>query len=337
MSIIKFTLVSTVFNEADRIENSIDDLNKQTVSPDEIIITDAGSTDGTYEKLLAWKEGSLIPIKILQKDRCNVAEGRNMAIRAASHDLIVSTDFGCRFDSDWLKNLTMRFEDPKVQVVGGAFGVTESDQNTLAAKAAYILAEGYETDVHAEWFIPSSRSIAYYKEVFDSVGGYCEWLTLAADDSLFGKRIRERGYKIFKSDHVGVFWGRHTTDTGYIKEAFRYGLGDGEARINTRNFVSNSIETILRYLLFITFPAILIFVISGQLSPLWILVCVPLLPGLRSYKKYLSSWLKLKSEKYDFKVFLYGFNLMERIKQQYIKGYLKGYLRRKNIPANSFA
>ena len=80
-----FTLVSTVFNESKRLNQTIGDLSQQTLQPSEIIITDAGSTDGTYEILLKWKENSAIPITILRKTGCNIAEGRNLAIRSAGY------------------------------------------------------------------------------------------------------------------------------------------------------------------------------------------------------------------------------------------------------------
>ncbi|WP_394334976.1 glycosyltransferase [Niastella yeongjuensis] len=51
----QFTLVSTVFNERKRIDKTIEDLRNQTLQPAEIIITDAGSTDGTYEALIEWQ------------------------------------------------------------------------------------------------------------------------------------------------------------------------------------------------------------------------------------------------------------------------------------------
>lgn len=322
---MNFTLVSTVFNEAKRLEQTIADLDAQSVKPAEIIITDAGSTDGTYELLLKWKAVSAVPIVVLQKHRCNVAEGRNLAIKAAKYDLIVSTDFGCRFEKDWLKTLTAPFEDKAVKVAGGAFGVIENDIQTTAAKAAYILSGGYQIDAKAPWFIPSSRSIAYYKSVYNDIGGYCEWLTLAADDLVFGKKMLKLGYRFWPVNHVGVFWGRHTQAKGYIKEAFRYGLGDGEARVNRRSFTSNLIETTLRYLFLVLLLINIVFAVTGS-SLTWLLVLNVLLgAGFRSYVGYTRTWLKLKSEKYNFNVFLYGFYLLERTRLSYLQGYFKGW------------
>src|SRR5690606_31532652 len=98
-----------------------------TLPPDQIVITDAGSNDGTIQILESWKQRSKIKITILVEKGCNIAQGRNKAIEAADHDLIVSTDFGCRYDSRWLESVVSPFADPEVKVVGGGYGVLEED------------------------------------------------------------------------------------------------------------------------------------------------------------------------------------------------------------------
>ena len=43
-----------------------------------------------------------------------MAEGRNIAIENAKNDLIVSTDFGCQYEPDWLETLVNYFDDPQI-------------------------------------------------------------------------------------------------------------------------------------------------------------------------------------------------------------------------------
>lgn len=324
--VLKFTLVSTVYNEALRLKQTIDELNKQTLKPSEIIITDAGSTDGTYEILLAWQKESAIPIKILQKERCNVAEGRNMAIREASFDLIASTDFGCRFHPEWLESIIKPFNDSTVKAVGGAFAVVEDDILTLPAKAAYLLFDGYKDDIHEDWFTPTSRSVAYYKEVFDFVGGYPEWLTLAADDTVFGRLAKKIGYTFHMVDKRYVYWGRHVTSMAYAKEAFRYGLGDGEARINLRSTVSKSLELVLRTAFGVGLLAMLSLIFFNMVTLYALFVLLPLSFGFRPYLRHFNVWKRLRSQKYHLGVFVYSFYLMELTRFYYLKGYYKGYV-----------
>lgn len=326
MSNIQFTLVSTVFNEAKRLKDTIEDLKNQSVSPSEIIITDAGSNDGTVEILEDWKRSSSVPIKILIKPRCNVAEGRNLAINNSSYETIVSTDFGCRFHKDWLKSLTEPLVDENIMVVGGSFSVIEEDQKTLAAKAAYILNNGYKVDVNAPWFIPSSRSIAYRKSVFKRIGGYCEWLTLAADDSVFGKELLAHNFKIFMVNKPYVFWGRHSEFKAYEKEAFRYGLGDGESRIGLFSKVKSLMYVFLRILFLLGMIAIIINLINGSsIAGISVITLISLLGFRPYYLNLFKPWIQIRSDKYTLNVLVASVYLLEAVQFHYYRGYFRGY------------
>lgn len=321
---INFSLVSTVFNEARRLKATIDDLENQIVRPSQIVIVDAGSGDGTFEMLESWKRESSIDVVVLQSHGCNVAQGRNLAIRHASHDLIVSTDFGCRFDPRWTQSIVSPFSDPSITVVGGAYTVSENEISSVAARANYILTNGYKVVLN-EYFIPSSRSIAYYKSVWKDVGGYCEWLTLAADDLIFGMALKANNYRIKLVPEPYVFWGRHERAKSYAKEAFRYGLGDGEARTNVRNTLSMAVECMLRYLLFASIALIVANVFVNFFPMYYALAAIIFLPGLRSYVFAFRNFLKLRSRKYHFGIFCFALMLIEHTRWNYLKGFIKGY------------
>jgi glycosyltransferase involved in cell wall biosynthesis len=317
----QFSLVTTVYNEIRRLEQTIANIEAQTLQPTEIVITDAGSSDGTFERLLKWKNESNIPIVVLQKLKCNIAEGRNLAIKTAKYNLIASTDFGCRYHPEWLESLIQVFEDETINVVGGAFSVIEKDIVTIAGKADYVLSKAYSIPLK-EYAATSSRSIAYYKYIWDEIGGYPEWLTLAADDTVFWRLILKSGYKYQLIDKPYVFWERHKSFLQFGKETFRYGLGDGESGINYRNFYSHIIETSLRYLFILNLILLPFTLRISIIIPLIIFVFS--LPGLRSYKNTLRNWLLMKSGKYNLRVLFASIYLVEISRFFYIRGYIKG-------------
>lgn len=321
---MKVTLVSTVFNEARRIQDTLNDINNQTVLPDEVIITDAGSNDGTVEILNKWASEARFVVKILSWPKCNVAEGRNKAISEARNGYILSTDFGCRFHSLWIESMIEPFNDPTIQVVGGTYAVVEADIVSPAAKANYIICDGYYVAPY-EGFIPSSRSIAYMKSVWESIGGYPEWLTLAADDLVFGLVLLKQKHTIAYVETPYVYWGRHSTLKAYGKEAYRYGLGDGEAKVNVRQFISKIIETGFRYFFYVCILLLLFSLVYGSFQKEVLLFMVCTSTGFRSYYWSFKNWLKYKSPKYSFATLLYSIPLIEISRIQYIKGYIKGY------------
>jgi glycosyltransferase involved in cell wall biosynthesis len=330
---MRFSLVSTVFCEINHLDQTISDLKAQTFQPSEIIITDAGSTDGTYERLLQWKAESNIPIIVLQEKGCNIARGRNLAIKAASNDLIVSTDFGNRFHPKWLESLLFPFQSQtnikksETLVVGGAYTVNEENLTSIAARANYVLTEGYKLNPET-WFIPSSRSIAYTKKVWETIGGYPEWLTLAGDDLVFGMKLKAKGYKWVIADKPYVYWTRHTTSRGYTNESFRYGSGDGEAGVNIRNSEILLIELSLRLLFLFSIASIAF----GYLWGIFFLFISCL--GFRPYLFAFRNWLKFRSGKYHTGVFMFSLLLLEQCRFAYLKGYFKGFFgSSKNVKA----
>jgi glycosyltransferase involved in cell wall biosynthesis len=316
-----FSLVTTVFNEIKRLDQTIADIENQTVKPTEILIADAGSRDGTLERLQQWKEQSSIDIVVFVLQGCNIAEGRNEAIRRAQNELIVSTDFGCRYKPQWLESLVKPFDNPEIQIVGGAFRIIHEEVKTNAAKADYVLQNGYPV-VMDQYFSASSRSIAYYRSVWEQVGGYLEWLTLAADDTIFWRMVKAKKFRYHLVEEPNVFWLRHKTFIQFAKEAFRYGLGDGESMINFGNMRSHVLETAVRYAFFFFLLISPLILVSGMW--IWTLLLIPLSFGLRSYRNAYHNWKHLN--RFGFGVLLASFRLVELSRWYYLKGYFKGWL-----------
>jgi cellulose synthase/poly-beta-1,6-N-acetylglucosamine synthase-like glycosyltransferase len=194
---------------------------------------------------------------------------------------------------------------------------------TQAARADYILAKGYPVVMDA-YFSVSSRSIAYYRHVWETVGGYLEWLTLAADDTIFWRMIKNRKFRFQLVEKPYVFWLRHKTFKAFGKEAYRYGLGDGESLINFKNFFSTLAETGLRWSLWLHLFIMPFYLSSGILWPL--LLVIPQLGGLRSYKNAFKNWQLLKAEGFGLGDLLAAFWLVEVTRYYYINGFLQGWI-----------
>jgi glycosyltransferase involved in cell wall biosynthesis len=324
---MQFTLVSTVFNESKRLKDSLNDLSRQTILPSKCIIIDAGSIDNTVQVLKDWSKTVSFDVIIEVISGANVAIGRNRAIQLSETDIIVSTDFGCRYHENFLKLMITPFDNPLVDVVGGAYSVLEKDIISIWAKANFIITNGYFC-YPKPGFIPSSRAIAYKKNVWEEAGKYPEWLTLAADDLVFGLVVINQNRRIEYVYEPVVFWGRHEKLKAYGKEAFRYGLGDGEAEVNKREIRSKVIETTIRYTSIFLIPIFLFYLNKFQISWLCLFLLTPFLLGFKSYFRILRYWWRLKSSKYNVVVLLACIPVIEITRIQYIIGYIKGYFRK---------
>ena len=231
------SLVSTIYNDRAGLEVFFSAMAKQTRVPDEIVITDAGSRDGTWELMQAEAARTDRPWKFraLQEARCNCARGRNLAIEQASHEIIVSTDIGCEWDAEWLAELAAPLlADSEVELVNGSWAVKREELHGVWAQVEWALKGDQRLEANANSF-SSSRSIAYRKNTWKALGRYPEDLTLSADDAVFQCLLRKAEVRRMGAPKVRCYWHRHESLKGFFKEAYRYGVGGGEAGIEGKD------------------------------------------------------------------------------------------------------
>ena len=181
---IKLSVIATVKNEVGTIASFVESLLNQSLKPDEVIIVDGNSNDGTNEILKNFEAQK--KIRLLVRD-CNIAEGRNFAIESANNDYIAVTDAGCIVDKNWLKEIATAFEDPdKPDIVAGNF---EFDcQNAFEETVVLSTFNPERALIEAAIYYPSSRSVAFKKCAWEKAKGYPEWL-YAAEETLFNIRL----------------------------------------------------------------------------------------------------------------------------------------------------
>lgn len=221
------SLIMTVRNEAASLPGLLDSILRGTRLPDEIVIVDGGSTDGT--QAVAQSYSDRLAIRLIERPGANISEGRNAAITAARHDIIASTDAGVRLDPRWLELLTAPLLSPAstVDVVSGWFMADPQTPFESAMGATVLPAP---EDIDPNTFLPSSRSVAFRKSAWEAVGGYPEWLDYS-EDLVFDIALRNAGKQfVFAPGAVAHFRPRSTLRAFYL-QYYRYARGDGKANL----------------------------------------------------------------------------------------------------------
>ena len=227
---MQVTVICTVKNEAANLPRLLDSLLAQTRPPDEMVITDGGSTDGTAAVLRAYAERVPWPLLVIAAPGANIAAGRNMAIRAATGDVIASTDAGVWLEPNWLADLVAPLADPGLDVVSGFFVPDPHGTFETALGATTLPAV---EDVRPDRFIPSSRSVAFRKHAWQAVGGYPEWLDYC-EDVIFDLALRERfGNFAWAPASIAHFRPRPTL-RAFARQYYVYARGDGKANLWSR-------------------------------------------------------------------------------------------------------
>lgn len=224
------SVIVTVKNEGDAIRPLLDSLLDQTKFPDEIVITDGGSTDHTLDVINEYADW--LPLRVIPCPGANISEGRNQAIAHAKGPIIAVTDAGVTLSPVWLEEITAPFgcDDPAerpVQVVSGWF---ESDPYTdfEVVMGATVLPD--RSDISPDSFLPSSRSVAFHKSAWEAVGGYPEWLDYS-EDLVFDMALKEKcGAFVFAPYAVAYFRPRGSMRS-FFRQYYLYARGDGKANL----------------------------------------------------------------------------------------------------------
>lgn len=222
---MKISLIATLLDEADTLPAMLAGIDAQTRQPDEIVIVDGGSTDASLAILEAWAQAR-DHVVVEQVRGAGISAGRNAAIRRASGEVIAVTDAGCTLDPGWLAALAAGFDaDPDADVVMG-FYAAEPTSSFERIMACLNLPDADEIDPAT--FMPSARSVAFKKTVWERAGGFPEWLAVG-EDMYFNFRVRESGaVRRFAPDAIAR-WRLRPDLRSTLRQYFRYAEGDGRA------------------------------------------------------------------------------------------------------------
>lgn len=307
---MKVSLILTVKNELQSINYFVDSLLAQSKKPDEVIIVDAGSNDGTFEKLNAIK--SLISnLNLINVPDCNRSKGRNIAIKNAKYDIIAATDFGCSLHNNWLEEITNPIIQKNADVTAGYY--LNNDKNIIAVANSFFTHPAL-FEINENTFLPSTRSIAFKKECWKEINGFDEKF-IFGEDTKFSSELRKKNYRVIFNKNAIVYWNAERNILIMLKKIFNYSKWDGIGGFNKFYYLKKSIiVSLLGLLLIISFfnNLFLILLLSvtlfysikiivrvrgkkiGMKSAIFVLILKPIYDFIQSFAFILGSIKKLK-------------------------------------------
>jgi glycosyltransferase involved in cell wall biosynthesis len=215
---VKVSLVATVKDAGPHIGEFLASVRAQTRQPDEVIVVDGGSSDGTWEAL-----HRAPGILAIQESGANIARGRNVAIRAAAHDVIAVTDADCVLDPEWLA----RILEPIERGADVASGFYRPIGQSFVQECVAAVSLPEPDELRPGW-MPSSRSLALRREAFEGAGGYPEWLDVG-EDMYLNHRLVERGAGMELASGAVAYWRLRPSLAATWRQYARYAEGDAQA------------------------------------------------------------------------------------------------------------
>jgi len=230
-------LVAVMRDEAASIPVWAADLRAQTRLPDEVVVVDDGSRDGSAALLSGALADLGAPVRVLAQSPTGIAAGRNRAVACTSAEVVAVTDLGLGLAPDWLERIAEPFEDDRAtQVVAGFYTAVGRDGRVVRRRMWPTLER-----VDPATFLPASRSVAFTRAAWETVGGYPEWLTLTGEDTWFAAELRRRCPHWAFAPRAVVRWHAPDTLPAYWRKARYWAAGDGESGLFPRSYAKSAL------------------------------------------------------------------------------------------------
>jgi glycosyltransferase involved in cell wall biosynthesis len=202
-SSIAISVVVPVRNEEHSIRTLLEGLLSQTLSPNEIVITDGGSVDATREIIEEFIQSGA-PIKLIREKPGLPGRGRNVAVAHARCDRIAFIDAGNKPAPDWLEALARKASEN--QVVDVVYGTYEPVVDSFFKECAAIAYVPPPSESDGGLVRPRSIvSALMRRRVWETVGGFPEDLR-SAEDLIFMRRVEQANFNIVRTSSAIVYW-----------------------------------------------------------------------------------------------------------------------------------
>ena len=246
---ISFSVVTTVYNEADSIVELLTSLFIQTVRPKEIVVVDAGSNDKTAARIKEYgQKNRQIPINFLMEKGVNRSKGRNLGIERAKEDHIAVIDAGCAAHKHWLERFAHQFAiDPRVEVVAGFY---RTHPGTVLERCFAPYLAVMPDQIDSGNYLPSSRSVAFTRKAWEKAGKYPEQLE-TCEDLVFAAKLKAICQLVVEPDAF-VVWRLPKNWEQFFRQVRGYARGDVEAWY--RPHLIKIMTVWLRYGVFVLLP-----------------------------------------------------------------------------------
>jgi glycosyltransferase involved in cell wall biosynthesis len=201
-SIGPISLVIPVLNEVKSLPILVRSIGQQSRPPDEIIIVDGGSTDGTVA--LARQLTSGDPrYRVIEAGSATPGRGRNIGIDSAGHDWIALTDAGIEPESTWLERLENgALGYATAEVVWGTYEPRITSLLDECAVIAYVAPRHRTPSGSIRG--PSVASCLIHRRAYEAVGGFPD--LRASEDLIFMDKLQEAGIKTAWANDALVWW-----------------------------------------------------------------------------------------------------------------------------------
>lgn len=234
----RLSVVVCVRNEEKRLRECLDSVMRNR--PDEVILVDGGSTDGT----LAIARG-FPTVRVIESPRSNLTRDRQKGIDAARNELIAMVDADHRLADGDLASLCRDLDEFGLDIVqSGLISHAKGGFWDAAEEASWELTHNNPPGPRA---MVGTAPAIYRKKVFECAR-FDDTITATIDDTDFIYRLSKFPQLRFGIGRTRVRQHHFADFRTYVKKFQWYGKGDGEfCRKNPNRAPSMIFHLLVRY------------------------------------------------------------------------------------------
>lgn len=189
------------YNGLGHIERCLHSLLTQTRPPDEVVVVDNASSDGS-PRLAAQRFPG---IRLLESgENVGYARGCNLGIRATRSELVAVLNNDLVLDPAWLSSLLRQVRDPwslwasRILFADSPERIDSAGDGMAVIGAAYKIGHGRDSAGYLESrevFGPCGAAALYRRRMLEELGGFDEDFFLVYEDADLNMRARLRGHR----------------------------------------------------------------------------------------------------------------------------------------------
>jgi glycosyltransferase involved in cell wall biosynthesis len=229
---MRISVVIPCRNEAAHLPDLLRALLDQQLQPDEVVVVDNGSVDGSQEIVRAFQRAHHDrEVRLVACESLGAAAAMNAGIEAAAGDIIVRLDGHCHPYPDYIRRAVTHLADARVGVVGGVWRVAPGGATMVARAIAAALGSPLATG-GADYRHPDANAEAravdtvpfgcYRKTLWRDLGGYDVQRTVN-EDYVFNYKTRQSGRVVLLDPKIQSRYFARDTFARLTRQYFRYG------------------------------------------------------------------------------------------------------------------
>ncbi|MBK1657923.1 glycosyltransferase family 2 protein [Paracraurococcus ruber] len=220
----RVSVVVVGHNEAEALERCLRSLQEQTLRPSEVVVVSDGSTDAMAGVAARMVRLGLADHALATDLRSGKSAGLNLALHAATGDLVVNVDCDCSFGADALERILAPFADPLVGAVSGDIAPRNGGHSLVAKlqEVEYLLSISVGRRVgHAlnQVTCVSGAFGAFRREALLQVGG-CD--VGGGEDLDLTLRVRAAGWRVAFAPDATCYTDVPARFRGLVRQRLRW-------------------------------------------------------------------------------------------------------------------